>query len=157
MNAPIKFSPINFWIILLLLLPTVVFVVSPPANTPTDQTRPKGWNVVLVLERIGQIGVFILPLLFAFSVNTQLKQYALVAMIIFILLYYFCWARYFIGGRQFALLYENLLFIPIPMAIFPVLYCLAASIILNSCLYTSAALLLAIGHVMESLYVSKLI
>lgn len=157
MNTGIKFSPINFWIVLLLLLPNILFALFPPIDNTADETRPKAWNIILLLERLGQIGVFTLPMLFAFKVDTLLKKYALAAMIIFILLYYICWTRYFMGGRQFSLLYKNLFFIPIPMAVFPVLYCLSASIIFNAWIYTSSAISLAIGHIPESLYAAKFI
>ena len=157
MTNSFKFSPINIWIVLLLLLPNILFMLFPPADIPTDQIRPKGWAVVLIMERIGQIGVFVLPLFLSFKMDTPLQKYALAAMTVFILLYYVCWVRYFMGGRAFSLLYQKLLFVPIPMAVFPVLYCLAASIILNSWVYTSAAMLLAIGHISESFYIAHTI
>ena len=50
----------------------------------------------------------------------------------FLLLYYVVWIRYFTGGRDIALLNRPFLFIPMPLAVFPVLYFLCAALWLHN-------------------------
>lgn len=47
---------------------------------------------------------------------------------VFLILYYAVWLRYFMGGREVSLLSRSFLFVPIPLAVFPVLYYLCAAI-----------------------------
>ena len=51
---------------------------------------------------------------------------------LFLLLYYAVWVRYFAGGREIALLSRSFLFVPMPLAVFPVLYYLCAAIWLHN-------------------------
>ena len=67
-------------------------------------------------------------------------------------LYYAGWLRYLRQGRSFALLFQPLLHIPMPMAVAPIVYFCAASIALHSGWLLLATVLLTIGH----LYVSNL-
>ena len=50
----------------------------------------------------------------------------------FLLLYYIVWIRYFVGGRDIALLNRPFLFVPMPLAVFPVLYFLCAAFWLHN-------------------------
>ena len=51
---------------------------------------------------------------------------------VFLALYYAVWLRYFIGGREITLLSRSFLFVPMPLAVFPVLYFLCAAIWLHN-------------------------
>lgn len=46
----------------------------------------------------------------------------------FLALYYIVWIRYFAGGRDTSLLGKAFLFVPMPLAVFPVLHFLCAAI-----------------------------
>ena len=48
------------------------------------------------------------------------------------ILYYIVWIRYFAGGRDVALLNRPFLFVPMPLAVFPVLYFLCAALWLHN-------------------------
>lgn len=48
--------------------------------------------------------------------------------IAFLVLYYLVWIRYFAGGRDTALLGKAFLFVPMPLAVFPVMYFHCAAI-----------------------------
>ena len=50
----------------------------------------------------------------------------------FLLLYYAVWIRYFVFGRDVALLERMFLFVPMPLAVFPVLYFLCAALWLHN-------------------------
>lgn len=68
-------------------------------------------------------------------------------MLICLGLYYSGWIRYFAKGRRYPLLFAPLLGIPLPMAVGPVTYFLAASFFLRSPALCGAAVLLGIGHI----------
>ncbi len=50
----------------------------------------------------------------------------------FLFLYYAMWLRYFMSGREIFLLSRSFLFVPMPLAVFPVLYFLCAAIWLHN-------------------------
>jgi hypothetical protein len=61
--------------------------------------------------------------------------------------YYAGWSRYFVEGRDSALLFEPMLGLPIPMAVCPVISFLIASVVLGSIYQAIAATVLAVGHI----------
>jgi len=100
-----------------------------------------------VLERVGQVGVFLSPIFYPIHFTSTLDIAALFGMAVTLGLYYACWTRYFLAGRDRKLLVKSILGIPIPMAIAPVLYFLFAAGILRSPILAVAALVFAAGHV----------
>jgi len=146
-------SPQNICIVIVLLLPNVLTIFLPPIDMPKIDRRPANWFIIILLERIGQIGIFVLPFFLKLSIDTDIKRYVLAASIILIIMYYICWVRFFFSGRLYHLFYKDLLFIPIPMAILPILYCLGISILLNSWVYGIITFIFALGHISESLFI----
>lgn len=67
-----------------------------------------------------------------------------------LILYYAGWIRYIILGRAEVLLYRSLLSIPLPMAVMPVIYFLAAAVLLDSVWLLLAAIALGAGHLTAS-------
>jgi hypothetical protein len=63
-----------------------------------------------------------------------------------LILYYALWSRY-LAGRRYALLYDSLWGLPVPMAILPVVVFLAAAGWLSNAWIAIAALVLAAGHI----------
>jgi hypothetical protein len=61
--------------------------------------------------------------------------------------YYAGWVRYLLLGRGEALFYRPLLGIPLPMAVMPVVYFLAAALLLGSAWLLLAACILGGGHI----------
>ena len=51
---------------------------------------------------------------------------------IFLILYYAVWILYFVGERKVDLLNRAFLFVPMPLAVFPVLYFLCAAVWLHN-------------------------
>ena len=68
-------------------------------------------------------------------------------MAVALALYYGGWLRFFAGGRAYALYFASMLGLPIPMAIAPIVYFLAAGALLRSPLLAAAAFVLAVGHI----------
>ena len=72
-------------------------------------------------------------------------------MLLALAIYYAGWARYFRQGRDYALLYMPMLNIPVPLAISPVIYFGAASLLLHSFILAIVAILLGVSHIYLSL------
>lgn len=126
-----------------ILLPNLLFYVFKPKDIPTIKKEP---IVLTIIENIGRITSFIIPLIYGKQISNQDFNYLTIIMLIFILVYYICWVRYFIKGRKFSLLFNPLWHIPIPMAIFPLLYFLFMSIWIQSLILGIAVVIFAIGH-----------
>lgn len=101
----------------------------------------------VLLERVGQVGVFLSPLLYPIHVVSTIDLVCLVGMAVALGLYYACWTRYYAKGRKRSLLYRSLIGIPIPMALTPVVYFLFAAEILRSPVLLAAAVILGAGHI----------
>ena len=72
------------------------------------------------------------------------------AAVVFLILYYIVWIRYFVGGRDVALLGKPFLFVPIPLAIFPVLYYLFAAVWMDNIPAVITMLIFGAAHVTVS-------
>lgn len=137
-------------ITLLILLPNLFFFLIPPRHIPESLSKAPVW--LTVLERIGQIGCFAMPLVFGKQIARQPIDFWVALMALCLLIYYICWIRYFAGGRDFSLLYTPLWIIPVPMALFPVIYFLLLGLWVLSPLFLIPAALLALGHMGVSLH-----
>lgn len=62
-------------------------------------------------------------------------------------IYYGAWARYFLKGRRYELLYQPLFALPIPLAVSPVVFFIAASAVLNSMALAVLAALFGGPHI----------
>ena len=87
---------------------------------------------------------------YRFSLRTTAGRLALGVMLLALAFYYTGWARYFTTGRNFALLYKPLVGIPLPLAVSPVVYFLAASVALRSVPLAIAAVVFGTAHVAVS-------
>ncbi|WP_020615458.1 hypothetical protein [Paenibacillus daejeonensis] len=142
----------NLWIPILILLPNVLLIVAPPrAETAFSKIRmPRSW---IIAENLGRIGVLTLPLFLPAELGGASGTAALAVMFAALALYYAGWLRFFSGRRSSKLLYEQLMGIPVPLAVAPVLYFAGSSLLLHSWFMSVFALLLAAGHIPSSLRV----
>jgi hypothetical protein len=139
-------------ITVLILLPNLLMLLLPPVAPAVQTDAPSGskYRLMQVLERAGQAGVFSLPFFYRFSTGAPVSNAALAMMTCALLFYYAAWGRYALRGHRFELLYEPMLKVPLPMAVSPVVYFLAASVLVRSWPLALAALVLTVGH----LYIS---
>jgi hypothetical protein len=147
------FSITGLIIAILIFAPNLLMLLFPAKNVPAE-LKDAG-KLYTVLERIGQIGCILLLCLAGdyfghFAVNVWL-----VLMVICIALYYGLWLRYVIKGQDFLLLFCPLLFVPVPMAVFPVLAFAFAAVAGQFLWLGIAVVLLAIGHFANSLHTYK--
>lgn len=148
---PTKFYAANLWIVVLILAPNLLMFIRPPVNTPTH-TAASGpmWTAVGVVEWVGRLGSFTLPLLYPI-VSGKWSRAAVGIMALSLLVYYVGWARYALGGGEYRLLFAPLGFLLLPLAVAPIVYFLGVSLLLNSYPLALATCILALGHIPESL------
>lgn len=139
------FSFIGTLIGILILLPSILFFAKfPPKNMPADSTDPG--LIYTILERVGQIGCLAVLAISKDNFQGTAADVWAMLMILCIAVYYCLWIRYIAKGQDYIWLWKPLLFIPIPLAIFPVLAYGFAALWGKSVWLGIAVLLLAIGH-----------
>jgi hypothetical protein len=99
-----------------------------------------------IVEWVGRIATLVLPFFYRVEAQYPGQIVALGVMALALLFYYAGWARYFARGRRRALLFEPLLGVPLPLAISPIVYFFAASVLLASWYLALATATLAVGH-----------
>ncbi len=137
----LSFSWVGLVVFALPMLINVIYAIFPPTGDVGQVKNVTKW--VEVIENVSRIAYLILM---TFLVNKDAPYYLnvwLVLAAIFLILYYVVWIRYFIGERDVALLAKPFLFVPIPLAIFPVLYYLFAAIWVGN--YPAAIVMIIFG------------
>jgi hypothetical protein len=141
----------GFVITLLVLLPNLLMLFFPPQNVPPEKAHDRNYRGMEIIERVGQVGCFALPVFYPIPSLDSFAVLPLVIMIGSLLFYYAGWLRYLIQGREFRLLFVPMLGLPLPLAVAPILYFLSAAAFLYSWPLGLAAIVLATGH----LYISR--
>lgn len=112
------------------MLINLAYVLWPPVGEVQPPTNITRW--VELVERITRVP-YLLALVFLAGDRTLPGKCALLWLaVVFLALYYAVWLRYFLGGRNPALLGQAFLFVPMPLAVFPVLYYLCAALWLGN-------------------------
>ena len=133
---------------ILVLIPNLLFIVFPPRDVPHTLSKPaRGLEIV---EWVGRIGAFAIPFFCWIEITGTIEMMAVVIMIGALGLYYAGWLRYMRRGRSFALLFQPMVGIPLPLAVAPIVYFYAAAIVLHSWWLLLATALLTIGHLSVS-------
>ena len=135
---------LNLVIPALIFIPNLLAYFFPPANVP--QESPDEPAFLKIFEWLGRVGLIVIPLFFPYSANSMAGELALIVVVIFLLIYYAGWFRFFYSGRVYEYFYLPLLDIPIPLALSPVVFFLFFSFLLNSNLLLIATLIFAAGH-----------
>ena len=143
------FHPLSLIIPVLVLIPNLFFFLKSPVNIPAHQ--PKEPLLLTILERLGQIGCFLIPLFYSVSYSGVFEILASIAMAIMLVIYYYGWIRFFTHNREYRWLFYPLFSIPVPLALSPVIYFLLSSVILHSYPILLSSLILAVGHIPVSL------
>ncbi len=143
----------GIFISIAILAPNVLMLTNPPQDVPPKAQVPKAgaFRWFETLERLGQVGCFVIPLVYLLTPHTALQWAAVAVMVLALAFYYAGWIRFMRGGYRFRLLFAPMAGVPVPMASAPVVYFFAASVALASVPLAVAAALLAVGH----LYVSR--
>ena len=130
MNLKVSFSWIGLVIFALPMLINIVYVMFPPAGKAEQTSAVTHW--VEIVEQISRIAYLFAVTLLVSRENLSFRSVWFSLAAVFLVLYYAVWLRYFMGGREIALLSRSFLFVPMPLAVFPVLYFLCAAIWLHN-------------------------
>lgn len=126
MNLKFSFSWVGLVVFALPMLINIAYAVFPPIGESAGAKNTVKW--LEAVEGITRIAYLAALTLLVSREPLELKSAWMYAAAVFLVLYYAVWMRYFIGGRDVSLLGKSFLFVPIPLAVFPVLYYLLAAI-----------------------------
>ncbi|WP_195929744.1 hypothetical protein [Clostridium sp. 1001270J_160509_D11] len=143
-NIKLGFSWIGLIVFLLPMLINIVYVILPPKNAPTTQQETNK-----ILEIIEQSTRILYMLAIVFLVCKEKVDFTSIWMFVglmFLTLYYIVWFRYFLGGRDIELLGKPFLFVPMPLAVFPVIYFICSAIWLNNYIAVLFMIIFGIAH-----------
>ena len=130
MNLKVSFSWIGLVIFALPMLINIAYVLFPPAGKAEQAAAVTHW--VEIVEQISRIAYLFAVTLLVSRETLSFRSVWFSLAAVFLILYYAVWLRYFMGGREIALLSRSFLFVPMPLAVFPVLYFLCAAIWLHN-------------------------
>ena len=133
--------------LILFLLPMVVnvfYVLFPPRNAPEAASES---NRLLEAVEKGSRVLYLAAMVLLVSPRPMvlLSPWALLAAV-FLILYHVVWIRYFARGRDVALLGKSFCGVPMPLAIFPVLYYLCGALWLHNLPAAGWMLIFGISH-----------
>lgn len=137
-------SWIGIVIFALPMLINIVYVLLPPANAPEEPAK-----VSRGIEFVEQATRMLYMLTICFLVSQRKIHYSSIWLyigVVFLILYYIVWIRYFIGGRDVTLLTKSFCLIPMPLAVFPVLYYLCAAIWVHNVPATIIMIIFGVAH-----------
>ena len=130
MNLKVSFSWIGLVIFALPMLINIAYVLFPPAGKAEQAAAVTHW--IEIVEQISRIAYLFAVMLLVSRENLSFRSVWFSLAAVFLVLYYAVWLRYFMGGREISLLNCSFLFVPMPLAVFPVLYYLCAAIWLHN-------------------------
>lgn len=139
MNLKVSFSWIGLVIFALPMLINIAYVMFPPAGKAEQAAAVTHW--VEIVEQISRIAYLFAVTLLVSRETLSFRSVWFSLAAVFLVLYYAVWLRYFMGGREIVLLSRSFLFVPLPLAVFPVLYFLCAAIWLHN---LPAAIIMAV-------------
>ena len=131
------------------MLINLAYVLFPPAGTAEQQKTVTHW--VELVEQISRMAYLLAIVLLVSRKPIRLQSVWLGLAALFLILYYAVWIRYFAGGREIVLLRRSFLFVPMPLAVFPVLYFLCAAIWLHNIPAAVTMVVFGIAHLTASI------
>ena len=149
MNLKVSFSWIGLVIFALPMLINIAYVMFPPAGKAEQPAAVTHW--VEIVEQISRIAYLFAVTLLVSRETLSFRSVWFSLAAVFLVLYYAVWLRYFMGGREIALLSRSFLFVPMPLAVFPVLYFLCAAIWLHNLPAAIIMVIFGAAHIAVSL------
>ena len=149
MNLKVSFSWIGLVIFALPMLINIAYVMFPPAGKAEQPAAVTHW--IEIVEQISRIAYLFAVTLLVSRETLSFRSVWFSLAAVFLVLYYAVWLRYFMGGREIALLSRSFLFVPMPLAVFPVLYFLCAAIWLHNLLAAIIMVIFGAAHLAVSI------
>ena len=147
MNIRFGFSYIGLIFLLMLMIPNIIWSKNKPKDY--DKYVKKENKILLLFERIGEMLVTCISLIFIdFNIN-KISNWSIILLIAFILmiLYEIYWIRYFKSNRTMKDMYSSLLGIPVAGATLPIFAFLLLGIYGKNVFLIIATIILGIGHI----------
>ena len=148
LHEHIGFSLRGFLVVMLAMLPNILYGILPKNNITDVQTTPS-----ILLEQMENIARVLFIIFFVVIVNKKIeynKPAYIIGMVIFLLLFYYLWGRYFMNGNDVSYLGKNLWGIPVPIAVFPVVYFTFAALWLHNIPAVIAVVVFGICHIVNA-------
>ena len=145
----LSFSLTGLVVFALPMLINVAYVLWPPVGDVQPPTGITRW--VEIVEKVSRIAyLFAVVFLVSNRVLPGKRAYLWLA-VVFLALYYVVWLRYFLTGRNPARLGQTFLLVPMPLAVFPVLYYLCAALWLGNLPAAGLMLIFGAAHLTVSI------
>jgi hypothetical protein len=139
-----------YWINLILpaiiLLPNLIYFWVSPSGSKNEWEKEHPL-LLTVLEWIGRAGVIITPIFNPLNIESVGEDMAILVVIVFLIIYYLGWIRYFAREMDSKYLYSPLMGIPLPLAISPVFFFLFISYPLHSVALFISTILFGVSHI----------
>lgn len=131
----------------MLFIPNMIWSKNKPENY--EKYIKNENKILLIFERIGEIAVTCLSLIFADLNINEISSWTAVLLTAFILmvLYEIYWLRYFKSNRTMKDMYSSMLGIPVAGATLPVLSFLLLGIYGKNLFLIVSTVILGIGHI----------
>ncbi len=144
------FSVIGTLIAVLMIAPSIVIMfLFPPKNLKKTDNNKK-YEPFSIIERTGQVGCVII-LIFSGNDEEVVINPFFIVMLILMGAYFYCWIRYVKSERYYVNLYDDLFFIPIPLAILPVGVFAFCGLWLYNIWLIVACGVFALGHIVNTI------
>lgn len=141
------FSYIGLTFLFMLMIPNIMWSKNKPKDY--DKYSKNENKVLLTFEKIGEVLVSCLSLIFTdFNIN-EISESSILLIIAFVLmvLYEAYWIRYFKSNKTMKDMYSSLIGIPVAGATLPVLAFFILGVYGNNILLIIATIILGIGHI----------
>ena len=141
------FSYVGLIFLLMLFVPNLLWTKHMPKDY--EQYAPNENKILLAFERVGEVAVTALVLIFRdFNVQgMEPRLLWLIGAFVVMLLYECFWIRYFRSGKTMRDFYSSLLGIPVAGATLPVIAVLLLAVYGRNPLLFAAGVVLGIGHI----------
>ncbi len=136
------FSFIGLIIFVVPMLINIIYFMFPEKN-PKEEKSEKNNKILEGIEQTSRVLFAILICILVSNSEIKYRSCLLYISITFLVLYYIVWIRYFINGRDVKMLGKRFFFIPMPLAIFPVLYFLFSALWIKN--YPAAVVMVIFG------------
>jgi hypothetical protein len=133
----------------LIMVPNIIYYLIIRNKSDIPSSNKSAPTLIKIIENIGRLGILITPLFYSLNLDNSFSIYFLLLCLLFLLLYYVAWLRYFMSGSNQIDLRKSLL-IPLPLAVYPSLYLICSSYLLSSTPMLISSLVFAIGHIWVS-------
>ena len=141
------FSYVGLIYLLMLFIPNIIWSKNQPKNY--DKYVKNENKVLGILERIGEVLLSVLPLIFTdFNIN-KISNWSIILLISFLImiLYEIAWIRYFKSNKTMKDMYKSIIGIPVPIASLPVVAFFLLGIYGKNILVIISSIIMSIGHI----------